>query len=251
LGTTEDIIGFLGENPAAPLWLANVLGGETFSALVDSYWYAEAVEKNQNSNLSGARSIQTVQVGLLNFRMLNGGPFEGINFPIGTSVDTFYISETLINATAWEAFLEQQPQFRTEQTHQYTFDNPGGGISGISWYAAKAFCEWLSAFLPPRYASWEIRLPTEAEWEYAAKAEVLGSGVFWEWCEEPYAPLSFLSVLPAAAIALGSPERPLRGGSWINSPGSVDIETRASLPPSFSSPFVSFRPVIAQKRNNQ
>ena len=286
LGSAEDIIAYLEENPEAALWLASVLNGDAQSALTGSPWYTAAASAGQGPQNSGGTQspaqAKDIQAGPLKFRMINGGSLSGVNFPAGTWVDSFYISETVVSASAWESFLEQEPMWKIDNIDELmkeglvkeeylnAADFPGApaeGVSGISWYAARAFCEWLNAFIPSR-ESWEVRLPTEAEWEYAAKAGALGtsessgpkdaaepkgsgelsaSGSFWEWCEDPFAPLCFLSVSPAAAAALSSPERSLRGGSWINPAGSVKSETRGSLPPSFCSPFVSFRPVIVRK----
>ncbi|MGB0720961.1 MAG: SUMF1/EgtB/PvdO family nonheme iron enzyme [Gammaproteobacteria bacterium] len=49
----------------------------------------------------------------------------------------------------------------------------------VSWYEAMAFCTWLSARL-----GYEVRLPTEAEWQWAAQA-ARAENVF-PWGEEEY-----------------------------------------------------------------
>jgi formylglycine-generating enzyme required for sulfatase activity len=125
----------------------------------------------------------------------------------------------------------------------------------VSWFAANAFCKWLSGKLPDSFSGWEVRLPSEAEWEYAAKSVqkwdghggVAGmDGGAWEWCHNPYALLPFLAASTEAVAQTGSPLRPVRGGSLLNNAAALNPEIRGSLPPSACSPFVSFRPIIAR-----
>ena len=273
LGTIEDIIIFLDENPESAAWLGSTLSREDALPLTASGWHAEAAASSPSLvSGQGMPGASPMQIGLLNFRMIPGGQnLLGNNFHRETTVDTFYISETVISAAAWNAFLEQNPRWRIENTAALINEGlvstgyleivsgaPVDGVAGISWYAARAFCQWLDSVFRETYpvlsGSWEIRLPTEAEWEYAARllstnfTNPFRFGLYWEWCEDPFAPLGFLSAPAAAIDALGSPERSVRGGSWINPVGSVSIETRASLPPAFASPFVSFRPVLAPRR---
>lgn len=56
----------------------------------------------------------------------------------------------------------------------------------VSWDDAVAFCKWLSTQTGNKY-----RLPTEAEWEKAARTigdQYSSAGSVWEWCSDWYDP---------------------------------------------------------------
>jgi hypothetical protein len=50
-------------------------------------------------------------------------------------------------------------------------------VTSLSWHDAKAFCDWLAQQTGQR-----VRLPSEAEWEYAARA---GSTTKYWWGDDP------------------------------------------------------------------
>jgi len=281
-------LAFLTNNPAGAAWLADTLSKDSLNVLISSAWYqnqiASFAEVTAGESLAaspGERAdpelpASQIRVGGVLFTGVGGGILvQGEPFPHRVPVSAFMICATEIPPPAYADFLDAVPAWRADQketleqqglvTNEYLADFEdtvpvsrswiNAGVNLVSWHAAKAYCEWLSGKLPTSFAGWEIRLPTEAEWEYAVKSAQKwgGRGIFtpdggvWEWCADPYSPLPFFAAPPEAVAAAGSPERSLRGGSSFNNTGSSNPETRASLPPAACSSFVSFRPVIARQ----
>jgi len=267
----------MGETNAVP-WLAELLPAEAYARLVQSAWYRKYDPAGGGETAVLIRDLPfqfagTLNVGNIDFISVNSGSFT--KYGKSESMPPIFMARSLLTQAAWDAFTAENPEWSAAgrealisrgfvgEDYLVAPDHPGypaPAAPGISWYAAAAYCAWLTSKLPSVLSGWEARLPSENEWEFAIRQfedPANNFGMLWEWCADMYAPLDFfpaqeeaLKTLEKAAGKAGVPfpERVVRGGSWINPPGSVGVETRGSLPPECSSPFVGFRPVIVPKR---
>ena len=254
-------------------WLAEILPGKAADTLMQSAWSKQTTGFPGSANSAVDISLRlpaSLNLEGMYFILINPGylekygqreiiaPMLVARFPVSREAWDIFTAEN----TEWEAINRENLVKRglAGEEYLYTVETPGypePAVPGISWHAAKAYCAWLNTKLPAALPGWEIRLPSEVEWEYAVRQTELDTGLLWEWCDDPYAPLDFfpvheetLAVFEKAALPSKSYsiERLLRGGSWINPSGSTGIESRGSLPPETSSPFVGFRPVIVPKQ---
>ena len=82
----------------------------------------------------------------------------------------FWIGRYLVTQAQWSSIMGTNPS-------AFQFVGPKAPIDNVSWNDAVEFCRRLTALatagrtLPDGY---EIRLPTEAEWEYACRAGTTG-----------------------------------------------------------------------------
>jgi formylglycine-generating enzyme len=191
-------------------------------------------------------------------------------------LDDFYIYKYEVTNAQYQQFVKdtgyRSPAFRKNAE----FNHPDQPVVGVSWDDAVAYCQWLSRKSGKRY-----RLPTEAEWEKAARGGLSGMkfpwetsdlrgkanfgsveesaarvgsfkpngyglhdmvGNVWEWCSDWYAK-SYYSQSPNSNPK--GPEsglvRVVRGGSWASATESLRCANRHSADPSERVEYIGFR----------
>ena len=93
-------------------------------------------------------------------------------------VDEFELAKTQVTNREFELFLRATGGVAPPFFDKEDFCNPAQPAVAVSWFEAVAYCEWLSAASGRKY-----RLPTEAEWERAARGGV--EGRLYPWGDEP------------------------------------------------------------------
>ena len=185
-------------------------------------------------------------------------------------VDGFWMGRYEVTQGQWKRIMGSNPS-RFKKGDNYP-------VERVSWDDAKEFIKKLNA---KSNGSYEFRLPTEAEWEYACRSggkpekycggsdvdslawyrgnsgksthpvgtkdpNGLGiydmSGNIWEWCEDIYAKDAYSKHNRNNPIyAGGGPNRVRRGGSWDSGPRSVRSADRFGNKPGFRYSSLGFR----------
>lgn len=93
-------------------------------------------------------------------------------------VEAFLVARLPVTVQQYAAFVQatghEPPRFWTDAR----FNAPDQPVTAVSWDDAVAYCAWRTSHGPHRY-----RLPTEAEWEWAARGGVPDQ--VYPWGDDP------------------------------------------------------------------
>jgi sulfatase modifying factor 1 len=89
-------------------------------------------------------------------------------------IDRFELGIYQVTRAEYAQFLRETRRDSPPFWDDHNFQEPRQPVVGPSWFDAAAFCEWLSAISGRKY-----RLPTEAEWESAARGGVERQPYSW------------------------------------------------------------------------
>jgi formylglycine-generating enzyme len=194
----------------------------------------------------------------------DGRPDEG---PIHTvRVLPFLLGATPVTNAEYAPFLDARLAEPPPWWGAAGFDDPEQPVVGATWFDAMAFAAWLSDRDDARY-----RLPTEAEWEGAARDDgrwspprvpegpriapwLVGRGapnvqglfdmntLVHEWCLDWY-DAGYYAVSPGEDPRgpLAGTRRSSRGGSWRHHVRWSRPSARSSLPPAMKYADYGFR----------
>jgi len=93
-------------------------------------------------------------------------------------VDAFLLGATQVTNAEYDRFVQATKSLPPPFWSDHNFNHPKQPVAGPSWFDADRYCNWLSELTGRRY-----RLPTEAEWERAARGGM--EQKMFPWGDEP------------------------------------------------------------------
>ena len=130
-------------------------------------------------------------------------------------LDGFAIGTAEVSQALWKAVMGNNPSPK---------DVPKAPVSGVTYKDAQKFLQKLS-----KETGLPFRLPTEAEWEYAARQREGMTGGAWEWCSDIWADDLGIKLTINPMGPEEGEDHALRGGSALEK-NNKPI-TRKAMPP--------------------
>lgn len=93
-------------------------------------------------------------------------------------VDQFLLAACQVSNAEYGRFLRATASLPPPFWNNPDFSDPEQPVVGVSWHEVVRYCEWLSASTGRKF-----RLPTEAEWEHAARGG--REGALYPWGDAP------------------------------------------------------------------
>lgn len=93
-------------------------------------------------------------------------------------VDAFCLAACQVTNAEYARFLQATADPPPPHWRDPNFNHPDQAVVAVSWFEAVKYCEWLG-----KSSRRNCRLPTEAEWERAARGGV--EGKLFPWGDDP------------------------------------------------------------------
>jgi formylglycine-generating enzyme required for sulfatase activity len=141
---------------------------------------------------------------------------------------------------------------------------PNAPVTFVSWPDALAYCRWLETTLKTEAstpapigellkAGWQVTLPTEAEWEKAARAldgRQYAWGTVSEWTRSPYQPYPYDASDDRDNLGVDA-LWVIRGGVLEDKGRAPRATARVGADPGARRAFIGFRVVISARHTGQ